>query len=486
MTVQQMIGRIDPASRSDWILPADVARAAGAESLQGKRVGVVGGGLTGLTSAFILAGMGVHVDLFEAAGRFGGRVLTLRNGDRLPGDPSRVMTLPGDQFVEAGATRIHPHMVTMEYLRMLDVPVAPIVTRNDDALIHLADSSGSKVLRQRDWWQEVRRLAIRPDLAELYLHLLADSAEDQAPHRTRRALNALSDVGDPMAPSAPGCEPLASSLLVDSAPARALLADLSALKSTTLFRIVGGSDLMVERLAEQIPPAQRHLDHRLTSVVTTGDRVRLGFATPEGERHETYDHVVLTLPPHQLAEVVEDFPDDVRVALRAPEPRPAVKVFLTYAQRWWERELGIFGGTSYPASLIDRLWYPSTAWHATGGTLTAYSLKDNASQLDAMDEETRHELIVDRIAELHPGIPAAAEPVAVQSVSWSQVPYIHGAWVNWPGYYDLPVFQRLHQGMGRVQFAGDWLNPLTAWMAGAFSSAGEALLRTIQNACERR
>ncbi|MFD7168982.1 flavin monoamine oxidase family protein [Streptomyces violascens] len=485
MIAQQVIGAMGPASRSDWILPADIAGSAGAESLQGKRIGVVGGGLTGLTSAFILAGMGVHVDLFEAAGRFGGRVLTLRSGDPLPGDPSRVMALPGDQLVEAGATRIHPHMVTMEYLRMLDVPIAPIVTRNDDALIHLADGGESRVLRQRDWWQEVRRTAVRPDLAELYPHLLADSAADQAPHRTRRALNALSDVGDPMAPPAPHGEPLSSSLLVDSAPARALLADLSALKSTTLFRIVGGSDLLVERLAQQIPPAQRHLDHRLTSVATANG-VRLSFETPEGERHETYDHVVLTLPPHQLAKVVEDFPHDIRLALRAPEPRPAVKVFLTYAQRWWEHELGIFGGTSYPASPVDRLWYPSTAWHATGGTLTAYCLKDNASQLDAMDEETRHELVIDRIAELHPGVPAAAEPVAVQSVSWSQVPYVHGAWVNWPGYYDLPAFQRLRQGMGPVQFAGDWLNPLTAWMAGAFSSAGEALLRTIQNACERR
>lgn len=162
-----------------------------------------------------------------------------------------------------------------------------------------------------------------------------------------------------------------------------------------------------------------------------------------------------------------------------------MKVFLTYASRWWERDLGIFGGTSYPAPPVDRLWYPSASWQEPGGTLTAYCLKDNARELDAMDTELRHRVVVDRIAALHPGVPAAADPVTVQSVSWSQVPYIHGAWVNWPG-YDHWAFNRLRQGLGRIQFAGDWLNPLTAWMAGAFSSAGQALLRVIENASERK
>ncbi|MFG3024963.1 flavin monoamine oxidase family protein [Streptomyces sp. NPDC048254] len=485
MTMQQTIGRIEPASRTDWVLPADVAGAPGAERLQGKRIGVVGGGLAGLTTAFVLAGMGVHADLYEAAERFGGRVLTLRHGDPLPDDPTRRVTLPDGQLVEAGATRVHPHMVTMEYLRLLDIPIAPLVTRNDDALLQVGQGTGSQVLRQRDWWQEVLRAAVRPDVADAFPHLVADGAADQAPHRTRRALGALSDVGDPTAPPAVGREPWEARLLVDGAPARSLLADLSALKSTTLFRIVGGSDVLVSRLAERLPAAQRHLCHRLSSVVTTRDGIRLGFATPEGARHETYDHVILALPPHQLAYVVEDFPTDLRTALEVPEPRPAVKAFVAYAQRWWEHELGIYGGTSYPDSPVDRLWYPSAAWHGPGGILTAYCLKDNARALDAVDEETRHRMVVDRIAALHPGVSAATEPVAVHSVSWSRVPHVHGAWVNWPG-YEHPAFRRLQQGLGRIQFAGDWLSPLTAWMAGAFSSAGEALLRTIENASERK
>lgn len=233
-TVQTIgIGRMDPASRPDWVLPADVAGAPGAGRIQGKRIGVVGGGLAGLTSAFILARMGVHVDLFEAADRFGGRVLTLRHGDPLPGDPSHTVSLPENQLVEAGATRIHPHMVTMEYLRLLDLPIAPLVTRNDDALVHVGEGGQARVLRQRDWWQEVRRLAVRPDLAEAFPHLVADDVADQAPHRTRRTLQALSDVGDPTAlPSVGRLAGWQASFLIDGAPARALLADLSALKST--------------------------------------------------------------------------------------------------------------------------------------------------------------------------------------------------------------------------------------------------------------
>ncbi|MER6394342.1 FAD-dependent oxidoreductase [Streptomyces sp. NPDC001523] len=137
------------------------------------------------------------------------------------------------------------------------------------------------------------------------------------------------------------------------------------------------------------------------------------------------------------------------------------------------------------SSPVERLWYPSESWQGTGGSLTAYCLKDNARELDAMDDDDRHRLIVQRVASLHPGVPAAAEPLAVRSVSWSQVPDIEGAWVNWPSYPD-PAFLRLQQGWDRIQFAGDWLSPLTAWMAGAFSSAGAALLNIIDSASERQ
>lgn len=117
----------------------------------------------------------------------------------------------------------------------------------------MGDGGDSQVLRQRDWWQEVRRVAVRTDVAEAFPHLVADGAADQAPHRTRRALGALSAVGDPTAPPAVGGEPWEAPLLLDGTPARALLADLSALKSTTLFRIVGGSDVLVSRLGRVSP-----------------------------------------------------------------------------------------------------------------------------------------------------------------------------------------------------------------------------------------
>lgn len=403
----------------------------------------------------------------------------------MPDDPSRTASLPEGQLVEAGATRVHPHMVTMEYLRLLDIPVAPLVTRNDDALLRLGEGDADSVLRQRDWWQEIRRTAVRPDVDAAFPHLVADASADQAPHRTRRGLRTLSDVGDPTAPAAESGEQPTASTLLDTPTARALLADLSALKSTTLFRIVGGSDVLISRLAESLPASQRHLSHRLSSVARSEEGVRLGLTTPLGTRHETYDHVILAMPPHQLADVDTDFPADIGAALQVPLPRPAVKAFVTYADRWWENELGIYGGTSYPGAPVDRLWYPSTAWHDRGGTLTAYCLKDNAAALEAMDEKSRHRVVVERIAELHPGVQAASTPVAVHSVSWSRVPHVHGAWVNWPGYED-PAFHRLRAGLDRVQFAGDWLSPLTAWMAGALSSAGEALLRTIEYAHERK
>ncbi|MFD4434213.1 FAD-dependent oxidoreductase, partial [Nocardia sp. NPDC058497] len=109
----------------------------------------------------------------------------------------------------------------------------------------------------------------------------------------------------------------------------------------------------------------------------------------------------------------------------------------------------------------------------------AYCLKSNAATLDALDPRDRHTAVLETIAALHPDIPAAAEPSDVQSISWSQVAHLQGAWVNWPS-YEHHAYTRLAAGMGSVQLAGDWLNPLTAWMSGAFASATSAMLNLMK------
>ncbi|MFD4434106.1 FAD-dependent oxidoreductase, partial [Nocardia sp. NPDC058497] len=164
----------------------------GATALRGRRIAIVGAGIAGLACAYTLTGLGAIVEVYEARAALGGRILTLRDGDTLSGSGSAPIRLPTGQSVEAGAARIHPHQVTMDWARLLRVPLAPLVVRNDDALINLTDNQAPHILRQRDWWQDLRERIVRPDIRQGYPQLLADSLADREPHRTRRTLG---DVG---------------------------------------------------------------------------------------------------------------------------------------------------------------------------------------------------------------------------------------------------------------------------------------------------
>jgi monoamine oxidase len=459
-----------------WIPPAALGGHPAASEVRGARVAVVGAGLSGLTAAACLHDLGAIVEVFEAAPRAGGRVLTLRDGDILPGGSGARTVLPPGQAVEAGAARIHPFMVAGDLVRQFGVGLRPVIARNDDAFIDCRYPR-----RQRDWWQDVHRLSVQPDVARNFPQLLNDAPDAQDPHRTRQSLPHASDVGDPTgAPSTPGRTD-ALDVLLDPPPARALLSDLSTLKSAQLLAVVGGTDQLVARLVERIPADRVHLDHELRSVVRNRGAVSLTLRGPGGDHDRSFDRAVLTLAPHRARSLDGDLPSDLRQALGTPVPRHAVKVFLTYPQRWWEQELGIFGGTSYPAGPVTRLWYPSDhLGEQVGGTLVAYCVTAAAEHLDSLTEQARHETVVRAVADLHPEVAAARHPQSVSSVSWRRVPEIKGAWVNWPS-YDHPAFHRVLEGSDRVQFAGDWLHPLTAWMSGAFASATAAVMRTLDD-----
>ncbi|MFD4434212.1 FAD-dependent oxidoreductase, partial [Nocardia sp. NPDC058497] len=155
--------------------------------------------------------------------------------------------------------------------------------------------------------------------------------------------------------------------LLSSPAAHNLLADLSTLKSSPLLRVVGGTDLIVTRLSAPIARANRHLRHELTEIVRHAAHVEMTFSTPDGEVREEFDAAIVTVPPHLLSQIDSDFPPEVLAALHVPQPRPAIKVFLTYPQRWWERKLGIFGGTSYPADPVEGRGFPSARWSQAGG-----------------------------------------------------------------------------------------------------------------------
>ena len=111
-------------------VPADVLSVPreGLEDRTGerKRVLIIGGGMAGLVAAYELRRQGHDPVVFEAQGRVGGRIYTLR----APFGP--------ELYAEAGAMRIpSAHDLTMEYCRLFDLPMRPFVMGNPKGIVYV-------------------------------------------------------------------------------------------------------------------------------------------------------------------------------------------------------------------------------------------------------------------------------------------------------------------------------------------------------------
>src|SRR5690242_5624092 len=113
---------------------------AGAENFRlaprsggGRSVVILGAGIAGLVSAYELQRAGYKVTVLEARDRIGGRVWTIRGGDRIvqTGRPDQHATFDPGLYFNAGAARIPTtHRVILGYARKFGVPMETFVNVN--------------------------------------------------------------------------------------------------------------------------------------------------------------------------------------------------------------------------------------------------------------------------------------------------------------------------------------------------------------------
>lgn len=451
---------------------------------------IVGGGVSGLATAYELEKAGYRCTILEARRRTGGRVFTVRGGTAETDVDGYRQTCRFDEglYYNAGAMRIpQHHTLTLAYCRELGVAIEPFLNSNEGALLY--HTQGGALAGKK-----VRMRAARADLqgyiAELLEKALDTHALDQdldAGDREKlleflRRDGSLGSDGKYHASSrrgyvvAPGAgheegridAPLSLRDLLAANYGRQFGQD-SPLPQQ-MFQIVGGTDRLTHALAAKLT-SPIHLGASVTAVQQLPRGVRVQYTDADGVAREmTGDYGVLTAPLPVLATMAVDFSPAMKAAVAAVPYSSAGKIGLQFSRRFWEEDDGIFGGISRTDQEIQQIVYPSTGFLSKKGVLIGYyQMGENAKVMGNRPPDDRVAVALAQGGRLHPQYRDTFE--SAYSIAWQKAPYSLGGWAQYTPELRRQHYARLNEADGALYLAGDHLSYTSGWIAGALGSA---------------
>jgi len=491
------------ATPTAYAAPPQLAPGSG----NGKRVVILGAGIAGMTAAYRLSRAGYQCRILEARTRAGGRVWTVRGGDRIVETDSTQQVnweTHRDLYFNTGPARLSSHhQGILGYCRELGVALELFVNDNRAALIQLDSQFGGKP-------QTARRLNadLRGAIAALAARSVLEDADLRAVLRIFGDLDAgLNYAGSSRAgyvdDDAPGAgnekgqhlPPLTLDEMVTSPRSRAIVLALCFAElwsqSPTMLQPVGGMDAIVRAFAKALG-GMIQLDQEVVQIGRAGDRARVvSLDHKTGKRSAIdADFVICTIPLSVLKSIPADFTPPVKeaIATGAGLYWPAVKVAFEAPRRWWETDQQLYGGISWTDRDITQIWYPSHGFHGKKGVLLGAYISRQAPGLKftAMTPAERHAAAIADGERLHPGYGKLVGPAA--SVAWAKIPYSLGAWIEWDAVSGArqAAYPVLLAGDGPFYFAGEHMSYITAWQEGAVQSAHYTVAQIAERVAKSR
>lgn len=471
----------------------------------GKSVVILGAGIAGLVAAYELRKAGYDVTVLEARDRAGGRVWTVRGGDRIvqTGRPDQIAMFDQGLYFNAGAARIpSAHRLILDYARRFHVPMEIMVNVNRSA----GWDFGGKVIPERRYVNDMLGR-----ISELLAKAIDQKALDQAMPKgelemMRQFLQfyaGLDDKGryDNLGASGFSVEPGGYSQAPKPVPALSLkeLMPTRAIALPYVFEAiydmqapmlqpVGGMDRIAEAIYAQVKSSVR-LNTSVTAIRRIGDRVRI----EHGKGVTEADYAVVTLPANLLERIPNDFSPAKKAALKGIQYLPSVKVAFE-SPRFWETDDYLYGGLAWTDRLNENVMYPSDNFHAAKGVLVAayvagWTNRDNPQKFAALSESERLRISRESIEALHPGKSRLLGKGV--TVGWGNVPWSEGVGALWPGGPGSTAargqqYTELLKPEGPIVFAGEHLSYVGLWQEGSALSAHEALKIVQSMAAERK
>lgn len=403
------------------------------------RVAVVGAGLSGFRTAQLLEQNGATVSFFEARNRIGGRVQTVRTED--------VVYDAGGEWIDSDHHRCLNLIQDLGLTRDASYDTRVLWTSGesttDDALWpdledaeHNFDSLARNELSKRSVSQDQRTLA----------ELIAKAGETE---RARWWLyaNYRSDEGE-------DCERIG---LAGWLSVFALYANRSG-NELSAFRVANGFQSILDALQNRLS-CEVQLGSPIQRVIQQGNQVEVTFEN----RKETFDRVVLTLPPTALTRVDLSVPDRQKEAFRSCGMGRIIKIVWEFSHPWWE-DVGWSGQGHHGDSPVQQTWVGS---RGRGHALTAYVCGSEAAHWVQHPDP-----VLGGLEDLVRKFPQAKQHFVRGTFhNWISEPYSGGGFAHIPPGFQFGGRELLSSRSGSIFFAGEHTSEWMGFFEGALESA---------------
>ncbi len=449
----------------------------------GKKVIVVGAGLSGLAVAYELNYKGYDVVVLEAQSRPGGRIHTVR------------APFSDGLHVEAGGMFVPDHHdFTMKYIRELEVDVQPIYMGSGESVYHVGGKRLIGGIRKVDDWP---------------FELTEQEKQQGVSWRSNQYINKLvKKLGDPRDPEWPGedikyfdkytlagllkkhgASPGAIKLLglgyldswgegIDSFSALAGLRDMRLADNFIGYMIKNGADNLPKAFARKLQK-QIHYGAAVTYIEQNSEGVKVVYQQVGVKKTLRADHVVCAIPFSVLknVDVSPAFSSWKQRAINELPFTSLSRIFLQFKKRFWlDSNLSGFSYTDLPI-----MWTRNMTGAQPGprGILEAYITGDHSRKITAMKEPERLSYVLKYLNQIFPGAEDHVE--AGYASCWDADPWARGgySWLK-PGQL-AGIGRHIATPEGRIHFAGDHTSKWPSWMQGAFES-GNRVAREIAQA----
>lgn len=452
------------------------------------KVLVLGGGLSGLVTAYELGKLGYDFQVLEARERVGGLQWTVRKGatHTEPGGDRQVCTFDEGQYLNVGPWRIpHSHHAVLNYCKELDVPLQVFLNESDASYFFYEGNAAGALSNRR-----IRLREVKADLAGQVNELLIKAIDQQkldlalTPDDQKRLTSYLVSQGyldsttrtyKAFANRGEGDPYQLAQLLQAGFGNR--LRSVPAIEGTTaapMFQPIGGMDQISKGFQRAIGPKRITFNAEIQSVHQSDTGVKVVYLdTKSGKKVETSaDFVVVSMPLNIVAGLDINMSAEMMNAIKAVPYSNSAKVGLAMKRRFWEEDDGIYGGHLYSNLPLGEFSYPSNDYWTKKGVLLGLYANGPIGTLLDQPVAARIEHVLTHATKVHPQI--RAEFQSAYAVWWKKVPYNLGGYAT--GRNEARR-QQLSKVDNRILIGSAAVTPHSEpdWQEGAVSAGWQAL-----------